>query len=163
MNPPDQMRETTEHEQVRYGDVPFISITWEYGTRGELDRGYGGGGAGISEDVIAGLDDPNVKAKARRILELAEEWHLNTMQGRCAHQPLGWTCTGHGNGHRFVLQGTGRDPWQCDVCGRLRWDEPTSHCPVTGYRAGTSWLVKVPPAVVLDELGLLFEKRMRVA
>ena len=40
----------------------------------------------------------------------------------------------------------------CHVCGRSRWDEPSDKCPETGYRYGTSWLVRELPAEIEREL-----------
>lgn len=44
----------------------------------------------------------------------------------------------------------------CHVCEANRWDEPTDHCPETGYRFGTSWLVEPLPDDVADLIRRVF-------
>lgn len=133
MNDQERTVETIEHEQVRYGDVPFIAITWTYGTPVEIRNGNGGGGAGIDAEVVAGMDDPTI---ARRLLAIADRWHLNTMRAGCAHQQV-------------VME---RGPY-----GRERPSlDRTPPCPITGYRYGHAWLVEIPPDDVLAELHRIF-------
>jgi len=175
LNDHERTKQTVDHRQVRYGDVPHVSITWEYGTTAELQRGNGSGGAGIDAEVVDAMSEP-ARTKVRRIVTLADRWHLNTMVGGCVHQGETWTCTrgrktdaigvisegcGTVNGWPIVREVYGERPYpkrgdQCHVCGRNRWDEPTDRCPETGYRFGTSWLVEVPPADVIAELRALF-------
>jgi hypothetical protein len=169
LNDPDRERETVDHEHIRAGDMPEVSVTWTYGTARELKRGDGSGGAGIDGSVVDALE-PAARARARRILELADRWHLSGMVAGCRHQPAEWRCTGRDGDHAGLEQGWpairarhGEYPYPrrgdaCDVCERNRWDEPTDHCPETGYRFGTAWLVDVPPAEVLAELRELFGK-----
>jgi hypothetical protein len=40
----------------------------------------------------------------------------------------------------------------CVVCGRARWDEPTDACSETGYRYGSSWLVRSLPPEIEQEV-----------
>lgn len=135
LNDPEREVQTVEHETVRYGDVPFISITWEYGTKRELRNGNGGGGAGIDPEVIAALP-ATARKRAERILELADRWHLNTMRAGCAHQ-----------GIVYETDRYGREVPSLSL---------TPPCPLTGYEYGHAWLVEVPPAEVLAELRELF-------
>src|SRR5262245_26877476 len=86
LNPGDREVQTITHETVRYGDVPHIAITWTYGTAAEIRRGDGSGGAGIDAEVLDGIVGEDARAKAQRIHQLAERWHLNTMRAGCAHQ-----------------------------------------------------------------------------
>jgi len=131
LNDPERIVETVEHEHVRYGDVPHVSITWTYGTERELKRGDGAGGAGIAPEVIDALGSD----RARRIVELADRWHLNTMRAGCAHQAV---------------------VWEDSPYGRRPSLELTEPCPVTGYRYGHAWLVEIPPTDVRAELRSLF-------
>ncbi len=131
LNDAERVVETIEHEHVRYGDVPHVSITWEYGTKRQLNRGDGSGGCDIDRDLLAMLSP-----QAHRIHELAERWHLNTMRAGCAHQTI-----------RYGTKRYGRKVPSLDA---------TEPCPVTGYKYGHAWLVEVPPAEVLDELRTLF-------
>lgn len=168
LNDHERTSTTTEHEAVRYGDVPHVSITWSYGTARELNRGDGSGGAGIDGDVLDALEDLDRRRVARRLVAIADRWHNNTMTPGCVHQGRYWTCTrgrktdavgvisegcGTVNGWPVV----GRLPYPqrgdaCTECGRNRWDEPTDACPVTGYRYGTAHLLDVPPAEIVAEL-----------
>lgn len=134
LNDQDRTVETVTHEKVRYGDVPFIAITWTYGTSAEIRRGDGSGGAGIDSAVLFGMEDPDERKRAQRILELADRWHLNTMKAGCAHQTV---------------------VWENSEYGRRPSLELTKPCPETGYRYGSAWLVEVPPAEVIEELRAL--------
>ena len=135
LNDPDRERETVEHETVRAGDYPSVSVTWEYGTARELTRGDGSGGAGIDADIVASLASPSARARAERIVALAERWHLNDLRAGCAHQTVV-----HEDG-----------PY-----GRRPSLELTAPCPVTGYRYGSAWLLEPVPADELEELRALF-------
>lgn len=136
------------------------------------------GGGQCVDELRALLRDPDANLKADRalladILAVWETYHLNDMTPGCVHQGPEWLCTKlqrdaggalaycNGgpaptrNGWPVVrrLYGTHPHPHhgdECHVCGRFRWDEPSDHCPETGYRYGTSWLVKpLPEAVVM--------------
>lgn len=157
LNDHERQKETTEHETVRYGDVPSVSITWHYGTLRELRRGDGSGGAGIDPETLAGLEDDGCwcgrladdpahtgaggvrtehahETRGQAIATLGERWHLNTMRAGCAHQTVVWEDTPY---HRPSL-------------------ERTKPCPETGYRYGSSWLVELVPAEVVTRLRELF-------
>jgi hypothetical protein len=47
----------------------------------------------------------------------------------------------------------------CVVCGRARWDEPSDKCPETGYRYGTSWLVRVLPPEIEAEITAILQPK----
>lgn len=64
----------------------------------------------------------------KRIYELWQEWHLNTMQTHCSHQDKA-----------------------------TKWDE-CEPCPITGYRAGSAWLVRELPESVIQEINALLGK-----
>ena len=171
LNDPERMLQTVDHRTVRAGDVPFVAITWDYGTRRELNAGNGSGGAGIDPQTVDELPE-GARTRARRLVELSDRWHLNTMVAGCIHQPEAWTCTrgrlvdalgvisegcGTLNGWEELRRVHGPHPYPkrgdaCMVCDRNRWDEPTDRCAVSGYRYGTSWLAEVPPPEVLAEL-----------
>lgn len=175
---PDDMnvltgRETTTHETLT--SEPLV-LSMTYDERGP--RGFESGGAGLPEAVTRVTKpaiDPDVLA---RIGEVADRWHLNGMTAGCAHQADAWTCSaqvptgvtlragGHDvpetrncgtlNGWAEVQRVYGEHPYPhrgdaCHSCGRNRWDEPTDHCPETGYRFGTAWLVEtLPPEIVAE-------------
>jgi hypothetical protein len=135
LNDHERTKETVDHESIRYGDVPHVSITWSYGTARELRRGDGSGGAGIDGSVVEALPEP-ARTKVRRIVELADRWHLNTMRAGCAHQTVVYETGPYGRQQPSL--------------------ERTKPCPVTGYRYGSAWLVEVPPEDVIAELRALF-------
>jgi hypothetical protein len=65
------------------------------------------------------------------------------------------------NGWPVVRELFGEHPYphtgtSCHACGRARWDEPSDHCPETGYRYGTAWLVRELPPEVETEIKALF-------
>lgn len=57
----------------------------------------------------------------KRIHELWKEWHLNDMNSHCAHQD-----------------------------SQVKWDQ-VEPCALTGYRAGSAWLVRELPDSVIGE------------
>jgi len=68
-------------------------------------------------------------AGVARIFQIWKEWHLNDMQSHCIHQD-----------------------------SATKWDE-VEPCSLTGYKAGSAWLVKPLSAEVIAEIkNLLNEK-----
>lgn len=149
-------------------ELSIIGSTEGYPPRGRrFDAG-----AGQNRDDLARVTrgrTPSLTADQRATIgAIWDRWHLNGMRSLCAHQPEAWTCTNLAkhyptpNGWPVVRSLFGEHPYpnrgdQCHRCGRNRWDEPTDHCPVTGYRAGTAWLTEPLPAdvvaAVLDIFG----------
>ena len=65
-------------------------------------------------------------AELARIGEIWDEWHLNDMESHCAHQDKS-----------------------------VKWDV-VRECSLTGYRAGTAWLLRELPNDVVAEVHNLF-------
>ena len=68
------------------------------------------------------------RADIRRLYELWRAYHLNDMQSHCAHQDKA-----------------------------IKWDS-VEPCPLTGYRAGSAWLVQELPAGVIGEIESIIGK-----
>jgi hypothetical protein len=68
------------------------------------------------------------KETTKRIYELWREYHLNDMNSHCAHQDKA-----------------------------IKWDL-VDPCPITGYRAGSAWLVRELPESVIGEIKALTGK-----
>jgi len=127
--------ETTTHERVT-GPLDFALTTsvWQPSRR---DIVAGGATAAPLDEAIAhGRLDFGLDEAAVRGLALDHEcWHLNGMSAACAHQEVVWEDSDYGRRPSLTL---------------------TQPCPVTGYRYGSAWLVRVLPEGFLAELdGLL--------
>jgi hypothetical protein len=90
---------------------------------------------------------------ASRLVEVWDEWHLNGMQAGCAHQPTAWICSTCGleNGWHLNPSYPKRGD-ACVSCEKNRWDEESDRCPVSGYRYGTSWLLRDLPSDLIVEI-----------
>ena len=124
--------ETTGHEQVtRPLDFAVTTAVWRPDGR---DMTAGGATVEPLTELVAyepGWD----AAKVARLVELAA-WHLNGMTAGCDHQTP-------------VME---TDRWGREVPSL----DLTPACPVTGYRYGSAWLVRVLPDGFLDEIRGLF-------
>lgn len=136
----------TIHHEPTTGDALELSLSgeiWPATVRGNVDRRYAEAisyGQNLEQlrDAIARdlltpapdpLEDPHgvtlSPSEARDVARIWDRWHLNAMNGLCAHQErAGWTCTATG---RYVIAGAARgdygpDPWRCVDCRRYRWD-----------------------------------------
>ena len=69
-------------------------------------------------------------ADVRRIYELWNEYHLGGMNSHCAHQDKS-----------------------------VEWDKAQA-CPMTGYKAGSAWLVRELPAGVLDDVREILSEKV---
>ena len=67
-------------------------------------------------------------AGVARIAQIWQEWHLNDLQSHCAHQDQA-----------------------------IKWDQ-VQPCPLTGYKAGSAWLIKELPAEITAEIKNLFNE-----
>jgi hypothetical protein len=104
-------------------------------------------------------------ARAQRIAELWDRWHLNGMRANCAHMPdqtytPGRVCYAVPNSHPYreaPLVGPQPVPNRTALRGRTCADcTRTAAADVHGYRSGTSWLYEPIPADVLAELRRYF-------
>jgi len=171
---------TTDHEPVSSG-VLTASFTYD------LLEGRGrwrnvGGGAGVPSAVreVTDFAEGWTSERAERLAELAERWHLNTMQGACAHmtplphvgyepeeqQPyllvmptLDGSAVPLARVERYVTRTDLSLPygWN-EVDGLFTCDANTAMlgrlgCAAgTGYSYGKAWLVEPLPDTVLSEL-----------
>jgi len=153
--------ETTEH--VTINSLRRLSIsgteTWQ-SRNGRWMKGSGGQIIDELRKVTSFAKGWNA-VKRDQLVAMWDRWHLNDMQGACAHMKTAPTGT---QGFGFII-GMLDSPEPVK-----RWDgsmsEPTlSHytvnralvCPNTGYQYGRSWLVEDLPTYVLDfvrELGV---------
>lgn len=121
---PAQLRDTgrtINHEPIA-ADAVEVAIqgeTWHAKADGSRDRRHtdmAGGGQNINDlRRVPG-------ARAARIAELWDRWHLNGMRAGCAHQGETWTCTRDANAEaRETARRIGADPGAIapDVCGTL--------------------------------------------
>lgn len=147
-------RETTSHRKLEEGETAL-----ELSICGNVWRPDGkdivSGGQNIDEIRRIAGELTKAPPYLRRLLEVWERWHLNGMRAGCEHQGEKWTCTAPGcqteNGWHLKPEYPKRGD-ACRRCGRNRWDEPSDHCPETGYRFGTSWLLEELPAEIVDEV-----------
>lgn len=178
--------QTVDHEPIPPDalEVSIVGSTYRATVNGARDLRYRDIVSGGQN-----LEDFRRVPRARRLVRLWEAWHLNGMRPGCAHQGEAWTCTrdlnagaraiaerigaelpptqpcGTVNGWRAIRERHGEHPYpyrgdQCDACGRDRWDEPSDHCPVTGYRWGSAWLFEPVPPGILDELRRMFREEV---
>ena len=127
--------ETTEHDKVsRPLDFALTTSVWRPDRRDIVS-----GGATVEPLVqlleSGGIDPAFDADKVRKLIELHEHCHLNSMKAGCAHQEVVYE----------------ESPY-----GRRPSLELTEPCPVTGYKYGRAWLLEPLPAdFVPTLLGLL--------
>ena len=123
--------ETVSHEHVSQPlDFALTTSVWQPSGKDIVS-----GGATVeplrevlaSGDYGAGMD----AEKVSRLIELHEAYHLNSMQAGCEHQTV---------------------QWEDGPYGRRPSLELTEPCPITGYRYGHKWLVKVLPEDFASDL-----------
>lgn len=134
--------QSVSHE-VLHGDVIEVSLMGEAGSK-YAPRSVRS--AGQIVDMLSEITKPApgwTLSEIRRVRELWERWHLNTMRAACAHMD---TETLVREDNRFG--GT-----------HISTKAPENVCPVTGYQYGHAWLTEEVPAEVLDELRHLFRDR----
>lgn len=130
--------ETTEHDHISAPlDFALTTAVWNWNGTDWLEGGAtveplrqvlksGNFGEGFNAEKVAAL------------IELHEQYHLNSMQAGCAHQ----TRAEDPNGNALTATGYALDN--------------TAPCPITGYKYGSAWLVKPLPAdFVPNLLGIL--------
>lgn len=123
--------ETTSHEQVT-GPLDF-SLTTSVWRPDRRDIVTGGATSAPLYEALAhgrleyGLDEAAVLGLAMN----HDAWHLNALSAACAHQEVVWEDSDY---------------------GRRPSRDLTPRCPVTGYRYGTKWLVRVLPEGFLAAL-----------
>lgn len=88
-------------------------------TSGQIDRSY-------LRSIVAAESGWSL-ADVRKLADLWDEWHLNTMQAGCAHQP-----------EESIVYRQGRYGREIDLTN-------TPACPETGYRYGHAWLTRLLP------------------
>ena len=127
--------ETTEHEMVRQPlDFALTTAVWNWNGTDHLE-----GGATVEPlraVLRSGMFGEGFDAqKVAALIEMHEQYHLNGMQAGCDHQtPV----------------------WEDSTYGRRISLELTEPCPITGYKYGHKWLVKVlPEGFVSDLLAIL--------
>ena len=135
-----ELRERTNGVSIDHIDLPYyqeLSFTGtlisKYGSLNYL-RGYIGGGQNYDDLLL--ITDPAkgfTKHSIRRIYDLWRAWHLNDMSSHCAHQN-----------------------------NAIKWDE-VNPCPITGYSAGSAWLVRELPEGLILELNALVGKVLEEA
>ncbi len=135
------------YRTVDHGPTPVdaleVSISgevWHARRDGGRDRRYTEGIAyGQVQDYVAAIGT----ARAQRVAELWDRWHLNGMRANCAHMPEGM---GYVAGFPCPA-GLPLDPPEDSV----------SRIPVV-YASGSAWLFEPVPADILAELRRLFGK-----
>jgi len=109
--------QTVEHDTVTAWQE--VSITGTVVEKGRRNASQGGQCIDALRAVVDTSGTGYTVGDARSIAGVWERWHLNGMRSKCAHQdPSPW----------------GDTPW--DKC------EP---CKLTGYKAGSAWLVEQLP------------------
>ena len=116
---------------VEHGPIPDDALevaisgeVWHARQDGARDRRFTGGCEyGQCRDSLARVGT----ARALRVAELWDRWHLNGMRGGCAHQSETWTCTRDANAEtRETVRRIGGDPDSIPAapCGTLNgWPE----------------------------------------
>jgi len=87
--------------------------------------------AGQIVDTLRRVIEPAAglsRSDIRRIVEIWDRWHLNSMRAKCAHQD-----------------------------NNIVWDK-CDPCPITGYSAGSAWLVEEFPPSIVSELLTITDK-----
>lgn len=150
---PNQLHQTTSHEQVREGDLVNVSVTFIMATRkassvemlnsDRFDRYVVCGGQVSAEERVIAERSADLTADDLALIErMWAEDHLNTMNAACDH--------------------TDREPSAEELAaadfpvqyGRpdiTKWKLRNLVCPETGYRWGSAWLVKCLPAERVTE------------
>ena len=122
-------QETTDHRTVV--DPIELSVTFD------LINGSGrdiGGGA-MGEDGIAAVTTRKASRETFERLARLIPWHLNGTTAGCDHQTIEYETDRYGRRVPSLSQ--------------------TSECPATGYRYGSSWLVRELPAdIIADAVAL---------
>lgn len=122
--------QTVEHETVsRPLTVAFQGVVIRKGGRygreadweafGQIDRSY-------LRSIIADQFGWSVE-DVRKLADIWDEWHLNTMQAGCVHQPA-----------ESIVYRIGQSRREVDL-------KATPACPETGYRWGSAWLTRPLP------------------
>ena len=130
-----ELRERTngvsiDHQTLEnYQEIAFTgTLISKYGSI-NYNRGFISGGQNFA--LLREITEPAkgfTLADIRQIHQLWKAWHLNDMNSHCAHQDR-----------------------------QVAWDS-VGNCPLTGYRAGSAWLVRELPASVIDEIKALTGK-----
>lgn len=126
--------QTIDHQEVPRVDLNRIAFQGQTDYRTPRGRKWhwDGGRQNLGDLALVADFAPGWDAEKRdRLLTLWKEWHLDDMQPGCAHQT--------------EIEGT--------VEERLAKIEP---CPLTGYRYGRAWLVKLPTTEVIEEITEMF-------
>ena len=112
-----------------YQELSFTGVLIsKYGSI-NYDRGYIS--LGQNYDHLLDITNPAAgfnRHKIAAIHKLWKDYHLNSMESHCAHQDKA-----------------------------IAWDK-VDPCPITGYRAGSAWLVRELPASVIKEIATLTGK-----
>lgn len=142
---------TITHEPVPYGAVCLSFTFTETDPKLRRDGGIVSCGAGAPEAARSVVVfDGNLDAEElARWADLAERWHLSSLQAGCAHMP---------DREALAEQVPDNYPQQYgrpDVTG---WAIENVRCPETGYRWGSAWLADPPPWVIVDEVAALADK-----
>lgn len=132
INTEEKERETITHEKI--GEVTWLSMSG-YGVspRGSLQYERGLFSAGQNYEMLLDITRPAkgfTLKDVRRLYEIWRRWHLNDMKSHCAHQDKA-----------------------------VKWDE-VAPCSVTGYKAGSAWLVEPLPAEIAEEVTALLSEKV---
>ena len=157
---PNQMHQTTSHEQVREGDLMNASVTFTTATRKAqttqmlnsdgFDRFIVSGGQIPSDERVIAERSADLSANDLALIErMWAEDHLNTMNAACDHTDREPTAEELAAPDFPVQYG------RPDVTG---WKLANLACPVTGYRWGSAWLVKCLPAERVTEYRALISR-----
>jgi hypothetical protein len=115
---------TTEHARI-VGGYPGLGVTYSLIPKGARRVHSCGANAPAELRSVVTFAPGWDAAKAERLAEIADRWHLNDMRAACAHM--------------------------VDLPDDPTYDARKDiTCPVTGYRYGTAWLVEPLPVDVID-------------
>lgn len=128
--------QTTEHEPVPADNINLRVTYWTLRYRSNR---CGSVGSGVSEQLssMSEIADGWTTADIRSLSNIAKRWHLNDVQGACAHMTNPESAT-----------------WNRET---KTWEGGTYCAEGSGYRYGSAWLTEVIPAEVWTELKRLSE------
>lgn len=87
----------------------------------------------------------------RRLADLWDAWHLNTMRAACAHMDLSVV-------PEDVPSFVSSEDRRAGRLDRSGWMQANLVCPTSGYKYGSAWLAEPVPDEVVEEIAALLEK-----
>lgn len=145
--------QSVEHEEIPYPLV--LTITGELcdlsKRRSSPDFIVGIGQIHGEVRKIVQPDGSLTVDDAKRLADLWERWHLNTMRAACAHMDLSQVPDDVPENLPYAER-------QAGGVDRYTWIRTNLPCPVSDYKYGSAWLAENVPDEVVEEISNLIAK-----